>query len=133
MAEIIYYKNNKTKTASQILKHIVNAIEVDKYGTDLSISFKFYDDLKYGDGGKVAKLLEELLEEKYKNEFFVTFNPYVDSDGYSLHIEWKWQEEPDEKEPIEEYEMFLRDLFEGRLEEPTNIEFEESDDDEYNY
>ena len=43
-------------------------------------------------------------------------------------MEW---EEPDEKEPIEEYEMFLRDLIDGRYEKPTNIEFEESDDDEY--
>lgn len=84
MAKIIYYKNNKTKTASQILKYV----EADKYGTDVSISFKFYDDLKYGDGRKVAKLLEKLLEEKYNNEFFVTFDPYVDTDGYGLHIEW---------------------------------------------
>ena len=102
MTEIIYYKNNKTKTASQILKYVVDAIEVDKYGTDLTISFKFYDDLKYGDGGTVIELLEELLEKKYKKAFFVTFNPYiasdgnpyVASDGYSLHIEWAfadWQ------------------------------------------
>lgn len=88
MAEIIYYKNNKTKTASQILKHVVSGIEASVYGTDVSISFKFYDDLKYGDGKTVAKLLEKLLEEKYNNEFFVTFDPYVDSDGYGLHIEW---------------------------------------------
>ena len=92
MAEIIYYKNDKTKTASQILKHIVNAIEVDKYGTDLSISFKFYDDLKYGDGVTVAKLLEELLEKKYKKAFFVTFDPYVSTNGYSLHIEWTFDD-----------------------------------------
>ena len=88
MAEIIYYKNNKQKTASQILKHVVDGIEANQFGTDVSISFKFYDDLKYGDGKTVVKLLEKLLEEKYNNEFFVTFDPYVDSDGYGLHIEW---------------------------------------------
>lgn len=88
MAEIIYYKNNKAKTANQILKYVVDAIEADHWGTDVSISFKFYDDLKYGDGGKVGKLLEELLGEKYNNVFIVKFYPYVDSYGYGTLIQW---------------------------------------------
>lgn len=89
MTDIIYYKNNKIKTASQILKYVVDANEEpSRYGTDVSISFKFYNDLRYGDGGTVAKLLKELLEERYKREFFITFNPYVSTDGYTLHIEW---------------------------------------------
>ena len=94
MAKVIYFKNDKNKTARQILKQIDSPI--GGCITNIEISKSAYEAFKF-DGVAMAQLVKELLEEEYNGrEFMVELTPYKEYplyptwlDSFKLTIEWR--------------------------------------------